>query len=488
MGRQGAGAAVGPLLRSALTARHRPLPPYLQINSAPPVPALRLVVIVNLLAEAALLLFHVAPLLAVAAVRRRRRLQRDRLQPELPTTQPGMDTKAAAQQQPHTEEECTSRSSSSSDHGSSGLPSTAQPQDEQAAADTADTPPAAAALEAGSAARRLAPAKSTLRPPVVLARGISRRFESWQQRRPVLHRRLAVAAITVTFMGCCSLQILAPGFVDVSIGELTRRCGWLSRGHGAWSIESAASGACLAVLTAWLPAGAPHSPLACPPCPLPPRSDCCACCAAVQLTTQWTTLGIALAQALLLRQALPRIFWPCAAAMLGGAAMVIAPSVGQSTVGSLNSARGWWGLVMAVGALISTVVYYTLLQVGGRVVLGDVGWGRRGRMTRRHAGGMPGRQGKQAGGRSRRHPAVFPAAAALPSACDHAWQRINCPPACLPHHLHAMPSTAGHAAHGVHSPAPAALHVHHFHPLLHLPQPARGWHRLGSAVCGVGSP
>ena len=47
--------------------------------------------------------------------------------------------------------------------------------------------------------------------------------------------------------------------------------------------------------------------------------------------------------------------------------MVIVPSVGQSTVGSLNSARGWWGLVMAVGALLSTVIYYTLLQVGGWV-------------------------------------------------------------------------------------------------------------------------
>jgi hypothetical protein len=196
------------------------------------VPALRLVVIVNLIAEAALLLFHVAPLLAVAAVRRRRRLQRHRLQPELPTTQlagAGVDPKAAAQQQPHVEEECTS-GRSSSDHGGSGLPGTAQQQpdeqaqqqqDEQAAADDGASPPAAAAaLEAGTGARRLVTAKSTLRPPVVLARGLSRRFESWQQRSPVLHRRLAVAAITVTFMGCCSFQILAPGFVDVSIGEL----------------------------------------------------------------------------------------------------------------------------------------------------------------------------------------------------------------------------------------------------------------------------
>ena len=50
------------------------------------------------------------------------------------------------------------------------------------------------------------------------------------------------------------------------------------------------------------------------------------------LTTQWTTLCIALAQALLLRHRLPVAFWPAAAVMLAGAAMVIAPSVGQVCV------------------------------------------------------------------------------------------------------------------------------------------------------------
>ncbi len=81
------------------------------------------------------------------------------------------------------------------------------------------------------------------------------------------------------------------------------------------------------------------------------------------LTTQWTTLGIALAQALLLRHRLPLPFWPCAVVMLGGAAMVIVPAVSQATSGSLNTARGWWGFVMAVGALVCTVIYYILLQV-----------------------------------------------------------------------------------------------------------------------------
>lgn len=34
----------------------------------------------------------------------------------------------------------------------------------------------------------------------------------------------------------------------------------------------------------------------------------------------------------------------------------------QSTSGSLSTARGWWGFAMAIGALLSTVVYYVLLQ------------------------------------------------------------------------------------------------------------------------------
>jgi hypothetical protein len=52
-------------------------------------------------------------------------------------------------------------------------------------------------------------------------------------------------------------------------------------------------------------------------------------CIPTLCAVQWTTLCIALAQAVLLRHRLPLAFWPCAAVMLGGAAMVIVPSVGQ---------------------------------------------------------------------------------------------------------------------------------------------------------------
>lgn len=90
-----------------------------------------------------------------------------------------------------------------------------------------DSPPAnacaaAAAAEAGHSpapARKLAAARSTVRAPVPLVRGLSRRMERWEAGRPGVRRTLALAAISVSFMGCCSLQILAPGFVDVSIGK-----------------------------------------------------------------------------------------------------------------------------------------------------------------------------------------------------------------------------------------------------------------------------
>lgn len=69
------------------------------------------------------------------------------------------------------------------------------------------------------------------------------------------------------------------------------------------------------------------------------------------LTTQWTTLCIALAQALLLRHRLPVAFWPAAAVMLAGAAMVIAPSVGQVRAPGY-SAHALLSIALPVAALL----------------------------------------------------------------------------------------------------------------------------------------
>lgn len=204
-----------------------PLP---QVNAAPPVPALRLVVVSNLFAEAFMVTFHLAPKLLLAWVQRQRqRRQRRRLADGgggLPVT--------AAAQQPEGEEKPAAKKTvdsccTSEDGASGGSSSGGQPESQQqggacpvAAAEAGQgaAPSGPGGSGSGGAKPRLAPAPSTVRPPVPLLRGLSRKMEQWEEERPVLRRRLALAAITVTFMGCCSLQILAPGFVDVSIGEL----------------------------------------------------------------------------------------------------------------------------------------------------------------------------------------------------------------------------------------------------------------------------
>lgn len=52
--------------------------------------------------------------------------------------------------------------------------------------------------------------------------------------------------------------------------------------------------------------------------------------------------------------------------------MVIIPSVQRSASGGLNSLRGWMGFLMALGAWLSTIIYYILLQA--RVGVWLLGW------------------------------------------------------------------------------------------------------------------
>ncbi|KAI3429327.1 hypothetical protein D9Q98_005422 [Chlorella vulgaris] len=273
---------------------------YAQVKASPPVPSLRLVVVVNLLAEAALLTFHAAPLVLRAQARRWRQRHRAHAKAHSHGHEDAKGSVAAAGPAFKQAEVCIGGSEQGSQSSSPRAPrpsadieraaggSAASKQTQQETQIAAEPEPE---LESQPQAK--------VRAPVPLLRGLTRRVQRWEQQRPLLHRRLATAAITLLFTGVCSLQILAPGYVDVSI---------------------------------------------------------------VMLTTQWTTLCIALAQAVLLRHRLPLAFWPCAAVMLGGAAMVIVPSVGQSTTGSLNTTRGWTGFAMAVGALLCTVAYYILLQ------------------------------------------------------------------------------------------------------------------------------
>lgn len=209
------------------------------------------------MAEATLLLFHVAPAAALTWVRQRRR-QGSSSPQELPLHAVAQPSENAAVKK------LGSSGKSSSDidldKASDAGGTTAGMLDAAAGSSlaTGAAAQAAAGASAGSEADqhasqqqagdqqvlslteqeehskpgldRLAAQESTLRAPVPLLRGLSSRFEGWEQRRPLLHRRLALAAITFSFMGVCSLQILAPGFVDVSIGELDgvlRAARWL---------------------------------------------------------------------------------------------------------------------------------------------------------------------------------------------------------------------------------------------------------------------
>lgn len=193
-------------------------------------PALRLVVVTNLIAEATLLVFHVAPLLIRKHVRRWR--LRRQAQPALPSQ--GEQLEAGPCATSASPAEGGVGIGSGSEQGSADASPKAGQASVAACCHTAvrlaDPPPRAAEGDAEGQEKqqpaspqphtqpRPSTAKSSVRAPVPLLRGLTRRVDRWERERPLLRRRLALAAITITFMGCCSLQILAPGFVDVSIG------------------------------------------------------------------------------------------------------------------------------------------------------------------------------------------------------------------------------------------------------------------------------
>lgn len=120
----------------------------------------------------------------------------------------------------------------------------------------------------------------------------------------------------------------------------------------------------------------------------------------------FTVMGVALVQSLLLRHRLPRLIWPCAAAMVAGAAMVLVPTLGgavsgggcwplragawpaaaaqpavpvspaaclpcpahprcrfpQSSAGGLTGLAGWLGLLLSVITMLCTVANFVALQ------------------------------------------------------------------------------------------------------------------------------
>lgn len=182
-------------------------------------PSLRLVVVVNLLAEAALLTFHAAPLVLRAQARRWRQRHRAHAKAHSHGHEDAKGSVAAAGPAFKQAEVCIGGSEQGSQSSSPRAPrpsadieraaggSAASKQTQQETQIAAEPEPE---LESQPQAK--------VRAPVPLLRGLTRRVQRWEQQRPLLHRRLATAAITLLFTGVCSLQILAPGYVDVSIG------------------------------------------------------------------------------------------------------------------------------------------------------------------------------------------------------------------------------------------------------------------------------
>ena len=253
-----------PPVFSSLTHPSRPLDRYLQTHTQPPVPPLRLVVLVNIVGLATCLLIHALPV-TVRHLWRRRRERVARQQAGLPTyAAAGVElgaarTEASSADSVKVEKSELSRRSSGSGsrewqdatgaaaqqaapavqqlEGTGGplptMPSEAgsiaaadsaaldqqqQQQQQQQAAD-----PAADEESGGGAGPQQPPPtrlRSTVRPSLPLQRGMSARFERVEQQRPLLYRSLALAALTTAFACGFVGQISAPGLVDPSIGGL----------------------------------------------------------------------------------------------------------------------------------------------------------------------------------------------------------------------------------------------------------------------------
>ncbi|GAB4819669.1 hypothetical protein N2152v2_006715 [Parachlorella kessleri] len=85
----------------------------------------------------------------------------------------------------------------------------------------------------------------------------------------------------------------------------------------------------------------------------------------VMLITLFTVVGVALGGRLWLKIPLPRMLPVAAVVMIGGAAMIVVPNAvagGGSAQGSLTTGTAWMGFGLAIGALLLTIAYLTLLQ------------------------------------------------------------------------------------------------------------------------------
>ena len=233
--------------------------PALQVRPTPPLPALRLALLVTLFALATVPLVDAMGRAAGWLQQRRQRARQggvpgcneDEQQPAAdPSSQTDEEAPASSKPGEAAEPvECcniAADSSSSARHPAQPLPILADGAT-STAADAPQQPQAQPSFgRADSFLERRPGAPLQPRPEMVLARGLSRRVRKVAEGRPRLVRAGALALITVSFSTASISQVIAPGFIDPALGEETPtaacrcclcrpchlllhpcRCGWL---------------------------------------------------------------------------------------------------------------------------------------------------------------------------------------------------------------------------------------------------------------------
>ncbi|PRW61466.1 hypothetical protein C2E21_0666 [Chlorella sorokiniana] len=287
---------------------------WLQTKASPPIPALRLLLVVSLLAFGTLLALDALSLAAALAChawrrccrpqqqqQRQRQRQRQRQHRQHATAEDSLDVEAGS-----------GGSAAGSKAGSDGKmeappegPLVAGEGSTPAAQDStsASSKPAAQdSMNAGSGAA--AHEEAVQRPDIPLRRGLSRRLVGFEAQHPRAYRVAAAGSIAVSMALAGGCQAVAPGFVDAAI---------------------------------------------------------------VQLVNSFGVLLVVVIQAALLRHRLPLLIWPCALVMTGGAVMVIVPSIGKGERGGLDSGRAWLGFGLSVVSMLAATCMYITLQAFRRL-------------------------------------------------------------------------------------------------------------------------
>ena len=201
-----------------------------QVEPTPPLPALRLALLVSLLALASLMLLH-GSIVLVRLVRQRWRQHNSPLgwggatpSPDKPAGEPtklcpiGIDSSSSIHLTP-------GHSSRAAGDAAAGVavpfPNPSQAATEAAAASIPAHRPSSPFLQRGDSTFVRQPGQPPpLRPEMPVRHGLTRRVLNMGAKHPWLVYHGALAITTVTFSIALLSQLVAPGYVDAALGEL----------------------------------------------------------------------------------------------------------------------------------------------------------------------------------------------------------------------------------------------------------------------------